>query len=54
MTLLFVQTFPEYLSTPNLLATVKILRIVRMQRELPNGYTVADIDNNSFSLFDGV
>ena len=49
MTLLSIQTFPEYLSTPNPLATVEILPIVKMQRELPKGYRVADIDNNSFS-----
>ena len=49
MTLLSTQTFPEYLSTPNPLATVEILPVVKLQRELPKGYMVADIDNNSFS-----
>ena len=49
MTLISTQTFPEYFSSPNPLATVEILPIVNLQRELPKGYVVADIDNNSFS-----
>ena len=49
MTLLSTQTFPEYFSSPNPVATVEILPIVKLQRELPKGYVVADIDNNSFS-----
>ena len=49
MTLTFTQTFPEYFSSPNPLATVEILPIVKLQRELPKGYVVADIDDNSFS-----
>jgi hypothetical protein len=49
MTLLSTQTFPEYFSSPNPVATVEILPIVKLQRELPKGYVVADIDDNSFS-----
>ena len=49
MTLTTTQTFPEYFSSPNPVATVEILPIVKLQRELPKGYVVADIDNNSFS-----
>ena len=49
MTLISKQTFPEYFSSPNPLATVEILPIVKLQTELPKGYVVADIDNNSFS-----
>jgi hypothetical protein len=49
MTLLSTQTFPEYFCSPNPVATVEILPIVKLQRELPKGYIVSDIDNNSFS-----
>jgi hypothetical protein len=49
MTLKSTETFPEYFSSPNPVATVEILPIVKLQRELPKGYVVADIDSNSFS-----
>ena len=47
MTLLSMQTFPEYL------ATVEILLIVKMQRELPKGYRVAYRQQQLY-LFDAV
>lgn len=49
MTLLSTQTFPEYFSTPNPVATVEILPVVSLQQTVPKEYTVADMNNNNFS-----
>lgn len=54
MTLNSTQTFPEYFSSPNPLATVEIFAIIKLQEELPKGYVVADTDNKKFFLFNAI